>query len=129
LISRDVKICENEAWDWNKKEKSSNLKVPTIIEEDEQVEQVQIDTEVQDEVHVEENQASRTSGWQRFVSTRLAGHEITPDNQVNEEGEFAHFALLADSEPINYEIAMNKEVWRMLWLKNWMQLIETILGN
>ena len=62
MISRDVKICENEAWDWNKKEKSSNLKVPTIIEEDEQVEQVQIDTEVQDEVHVEENQASRTSG-------------------------------------------------------------------
>jgi len=35
-------------------------------------------------------------------STRLAGYEITPDNQVNEEGEFIHFALLADAKPINY---------------------------
>jgi hypothetical protein len=30
VISRDVKVCENEAWDWNKKEKSSNLTIPTI---------------------------------------------------------------------------------------------------
>jgi len=40
VISRDVKICENEAWDWKKKEKSSSHTVPTIIEEDDQVEQV-----------------------------------------------------------------------------------------
>jgi hypothetical protein len=112
MISRDVKVCENEAWDWNKKEKSSNPTISTIIKEEEQVEQVQIDNEVQDEVHVEENQATRTLRRQRFVSTRLARHGITPDNQVDEEGEFVHFALLADSEPINYEIAMNEEVWK-----------------
>jgi len=45
VISRDVKIFENEAWDWNKKEKSSNLTIPTVLEE-EQVEQVQLDTDV-----------------------------------------------------------------------------------
>lgn len=49
---------------------------------------------------------------QRFVSTRLARHEITHDDQVNEEGEFIHFALLADAEPINYEITLNEEVWK-----------------
>ena len=45
VIGGDVKICENEAWDWNKKEKSFSQIVPTIIEEDDQVEQVQLDTE------------------------------------------------------------------------------------
>jgi len=36
----------NETWDWNKKEKSSNHTIPIIIEEDDQVEQVQLDTEI-----------------------------------------------------------------------------------
>ena len=56
----------NEAWDWNKKEKSSNHTIPIIIEEDDQVEQVQLDTEVQAEVPVDENQATGTSVRQRF---------------------------------------------------------------
>jgi len=112
VISRDVKICQNEAWDWNKKEKTSSHTVPTIIEEDDQVEQVQLDTEVQPEVHVEENQATRTSVRQIFASTRLDGHDVTPDNLVNEEGEFVHFALLEDAEPINYEVALNEDVWK-----------------
>ena len=112
VISRDVKICENEAWDWNRKEKSYNHTVPTIIEDDDQVELVQLDTEVQPEVHAEENQATRTSARQRFASTRLAGHEITPNNLVNEEGGFVHFALLAYAEPINYEVALNEDVWK-----------------
>ena len=110
VVSRDVKICENEVWDWNKKEKSFSHTVPTIIEKDDQVEQVQLNTEVQAEVPVDENQATRTSVRQRFVSTRLVGHEITHDNQVNEEGEFVHFSLLADAEPNNYEITLNEEV-------------------
>jgi len=97
VISRDVKICENETWDWNMKENSSSHTVPTIIEEDDQGEQVELDVEVQPEVRVEEIQATRTSTRQRFASTRLAGHEVTPDNLVNEEGEFVHFSLLADA--------------------------------
>jgi len=117
VISRDVKICENEAWDWNMKEKSSSHTVPTIIEEDDQGGQVQLDVEVQPEVNVEEIQATGTSTRQRFASTRLAGHEVTPDNLVNEEGEFVHFALLADAEPINYEVALNEDVYKNAMIK------------
>ena len=54
----------------------------------------------------------RTSSRQIFASTRLAGHEVTPDNLVNEEGEFVHFALLADADPINYEVALTEEMWK-----------------
>jgi hypothetical protein len=44
----------------------------------------------------ETSQVVRTSQRQRFVSTRLANHEVIPDNEVNEEGDCLHFALLAD---------------------------------
>jgi len=54
-ISTVFKISESEAWDWNKKEKSSNHIVSTIIEEDDQIEQVQLYTEVQVEVPINEN--------------------------------------------------------------------------
>ena len=86
--------------------------VPTTIVEDDHVEKVQLDIEVQPEGHVEENQATRTLVRQKFASTRLAGHEVTPDNLVNEEGEFVRFALLVDAEPINYEVALNEDVWK-----------------
>lgn len=45
------------------------------------------------------------------MSSRLAG--VIPDNEVNEEGDFVHyFTLLADSEPINYEVEMLEKVWK-----------------
>jgi len=37
------------------------------------------------------------------MSSRLVDHEVILDNEVNEEGDFVHFALLVDSESINYE--------------------------
>jgi len=33
VIRKDVKVCESEAWDWNKKEKSSNLTIHALLEE------------------------------------------------------------------------------------------------
>lgn len=76
-------------------QENSNLIIPALLEE-EQVQQVQQEAGTQDEIPIEDNQATRVSQRQRFVSTRLAGHEITPDNEVNEEGEFVHFTLLVD---------------------------------
>lgn len=76
-------------------QENSNLIIPALLEE-EQVELVHQEAGTQDEIPIEDNQATRVSQRQRFVSTILVGHEITPDNEVNEEGEFVHFALLAD---------------------------------
>jgi len=43
---------------------------------------------------------------------RLTDCEITFDNVLNEEGDLTHFALLADSELINYKEAMKIDVWK-----------------
>jgi hypothetical protein len=34
------------------------------------------------------------------MSSRLVDHEVIPNNEVNDEGNFVHFTLLADFEPI-----------------------------
>ena len=49
--------------------------------------------------------------------------EITSDNAVNEEGDLTHFALLADSEPINYKEAINIDVWKRAMIEE-LQSIE-----
>jgi len=108
VVSRYVKVCEIEAWDWNKKAKSSKQTISALVEEY----RVQQETNTQDEVPIVYNQTTGVSRIQRFVSTRLDGHEITPYNEVNEEVEFVHFALSAYSEPINYEIEMTEKVWK-----------------
>lgn len=58
------------------------------------------------------NEGFINSSRQRYVSTRLASHEVIPKSKVNDEGEFLHFALLIDSQHVNYEIALSDEVWK-----------------
>jgi hypothetical protein len=77
-LSRDVIVCESEACDWSKKEYCTASTVPLVIDE-EQVEQDEVVTEPQ---CTETSQVVRTSQRQRFVSTRLANHEVIPDNEV-----------------------------------------------
>ncbi|CAJ2641647.1 unnamed protein product [Trifolium pratense] len=44
------------------------------------------------------------------VPARLNDCEVTQDNAVNDEGDLIHFALLADSEPLNYRDALKSNV-------------------
>ena len=46
----------------------------------------------------------------RNPPARLTDCEVTSDNAVNDEGDFIHFALLADAEPVNYKEAL--KLWR-----------------
>lgn len=38
------------------------------------------------------------------MSYRLTDHEVIPYNEVNDEGDFVHFALSTDFELINYAV-------------------------
>ncbi|CAJ2627663.1 unnamed protein product [Trifolium pratense] len=54
---------------------------------------------------------ARTQRTKR-VPARLNDCEVTQDNAVNDEGDLIHFALLADSEPLNYRDALKSNVWK-----------------
>jgi len=48
----------------------------------------------------------------RQAPTRLNDCEIIHDNVVNDEGDLIHFALLANSELINYKKALKSDIWK-----------------
>ncbi|MCI91104.1 hypothetical protein A2U01_0112398, partial [Trifolium medium] len=45
------------------------------------------------------------------MPARLQECEITPDGQVNDEGELVHYAFLADTEPVSMNEALNDPKW------------------
>jgi len=45
----------------------------------------------------------------RQAPSKLNDCEIIPDNTMNDEGDLIHFALLADSGPINYKEALKSD--------------------
>ena len=48
---------------------------------------------------------------QRQVPQRLNDFEMLNDGAINDEGEIVHFALLAESEPLTVEEAMQNKKW------------------
>lgn len=48
----------------------------------------------------------------RQVPRRLGDCVVISDNAVNDEGDIIHFALLADSEPLNFEEALKIGAWK-----------------
>jgi len=59
----------------------------------------------------------------RNPPARLTDCEVTSDNAVNDEGDFIHFALLADVEPVNYKEALKTDVWKTTMIEE-LQSIE-----
>ncbi|PNX57785.1 hypothetical protein L195_g050580, partial [Trifolium pratense] len=60
-----------------------------------------------DRIHM----VGRTQRTKR-VPARLNDYEVIQDNAVNDEGDLIHFALLADSEPVNFKDALKSNVWK-----------------
>ncbi|KAI5441954.1 hypothetical protein KIW84_011132 [Lathyrus oleraceus] len=48
---------------------------------------------------------------QRALPHRLRDYERFQDNEVNNDGDFVHFALMAESEPVNEEEALSDPKW------------------
>jgi hypothetical protein len=80
-----------------------------MVFEEEQAEKT---VETHEEQPIVVNEGVINSPRQRYVSTRLASHEVIPYGEVNDERDFVHFALLIDSQHVNYEIALSDKVSR-----------------
>ncbi|PNX74518.1 copia-type reverse transcriptase-like protein, partial [Trifolium pratense] len=61
----------------------------------------------------------------KHVPSRLNDCEVTTDSAVNDEGELIHFALLADSEPVNFRDVLKSNVSK----KSLSQLRKIRLGS
>ncbi|XP_058784891.1 uncharacterized protein LOC131659762 [Vicia villosa] len=61
--------------------------------------------------NVQTEEHRRRSTRQRVLPSRLQECERFQDNEVNNEGDFVHFALMAESEPVNTEEALRDPKW------------------
>jgi hypothetical protein len=121
-ISRDVKVIENDNWDW--KQKSTSKKAYEVDLDDDSAQNNEPATFVNENhgTGLDEDMHTSSDDDDRTLPTRprrniqmprrLADCEIAPDNVVNNEGEIVHYAMLADTEPLDVKAALKSKVWK-----------------
>ncbi|WJX12170.1 hypothetical protein P8452_02697 [Trifolium repens] len=119
-ISRDVKVLENESWDWGQKlsskktcavdlggEASTANDTPTFVNQHQgNVSDEDMHTSSDDEDTNVPPRPQRNTQLPR----RLVDCEIVSDNAVDNEGEIVHYAMLADTEPLDTKAALKSKV-------------------
>jgi len=129
VISKDIVIDENESWNWTSNSTTREPLMNSLVDQSEKQEEVDeiLDENIYQNVHnidenvlntaenvlntgenVQNGRPTRT----RVAPARLQDCEIIADIEVIEDGDFIHFALLADAEPINHNEALKNEAWK-----------------
>ncbi|GAU12596.1 hypothetical protein TSUD_132060 [Trifolium subterraneum] len=118
----DVKVLENESWDWKQKSTSKKTcEVDLDVGTSEANALVTfVDQHQHHENHNEEDSSSdEDNGRHLLVRThrttqiprRLADCDMVPDNIVDNEGNIVHYAMIADTEPLDVKSALKSKVW------------------
>ncbi|KAK2440388.1 putative mitochondrial protein [Trifolium repens] len=133
IFSRDVIVDEAKSWDWIA---GSSTSVPQFnqisddeadsVESNDEIEENEAPVQVVDDVdivtdtnviHVGNNDGIRKSTRTRKTPARIQDCIIADDNEVNEDGDLVHFALLAGAEPINYVDALTDKKWKQAMIE------------
>lgn len=97
-----------------------------VIDEETNEVEVKAAADLSNTIEVEECVASTTQRPQRtrFLIARLLGWELVGDDEVTQDEDIIHFALLASVEPIlNYSEALENKQWKSSIVEN-LQVIE-----
>ena len=116
-VSRDVLVCENESWNWEQqKSRVSNL-IPVSDEnknsKQDYVHETDADFEGADSGPTPVQEPQR----QRQIPSRFQNFEMLPDNAITDDGDWIHFALLTDIEPINFTEPVKELTWKNAMLE------------
>ncbi|PNX76333.1 putative LRR receptor-like protein kinase [Trifolium pratense] len=115
-ISRDVIVNEAEQWKWETNPvyrdevQYNHVHLESSDDSDGEDGYEEEDTVQAENADVPEDvEASVRPQRTRHAPARLNDCEVTHDSAVNDEGELIHFALLADSEPVNFRDALKNK--------------------
>ena len=95
-------IDETKGWNWEINVANSGERKVIVNLEDKQSEE---------DVSSCGEQLTR-SQRERQVPQTLREYELYPDTTITTEGDFVHFALLAESEPMRHDEASQSSHWR-----------------
>ncbi|CAJ2637099.1 unnamed protein product [Trifolium pratense] len=129
IYSRDVIVDEAKSWDWIAGSSTSRPQLSQIsddetdtVESSDEIEETEapvvanqdnnviIDNEIDEAT--DNNNGTRKSNRTKKVPPRIQDCITANDNEVDEDGDLVHFALLAGAEPINYLEAMSNLKWK-----------------
>ena len=102
LISRDVLIDETKGWNWEINAVDNGERKVIVNLEDKQSEEDVPSC----------GEQLRRSQRERQVPQTLRDYELYPDTTITAEGDFVHFARLAESEPMSHDEASQSSHWR-----------------
>lgn len=112
VVSRDVVIDQVKEWKWGEKE-TGPKQVVIEFDESEEMHTAELGTVT------ERGRPART----RQLPQRLQDYDLISDDAVTAEGGLIHFALLAESEPVSFEEAIQDQKW-IKAMKEELQAIE-----
>lgn len=89
IISRDIIIDENEAWNWTSNNTSSKPLLNSELEEESKEEEDDILADLHEDVLVVIHRPQRNG----ILQARLQDYEVIAENEVIEDGDLVHFVL------------------------------------
>ncbi|GKV33750.1 hypothetical protein SLEP1_g42213 [Rubroshorea leprosula] len=115
IVSRDVTFAEEEAWKWDADtHKGPQNRVISVLEEvtenpttNEEASSSSAQETSSPQAQIESTRPQR----QRRPPVCLQDYEVTLDDEVDDDGEFVHFAFFADSEPVTFEETIQDSRW------------------
>jgi hypothetical protein len=111
-ISRDVKVLKEELWDWNSNQCSVSEKQVVIEDNKESDELITNEKAIIEDVSDEEPTTIVRPQRNKQIPRRLQDCQVTGDDEVSSDDELVQFAMLADTEPLDYKAALCDENWK-----------------
>lgn len=124
-ISRDVKVLEEEYWDWNSNECSVYEKNVIIENKKESDELLTNEEVISEEVSYEEPTTIARPQRNKQMLRRLQDCQVTGDDEIGSDGELVHFAMLVDTKPL-YKLKSSgkNQTWELIKLTDGKKAID-----
>ncbi|CAJ2646460.1 unnamed protein product [Trifolium pratense] len=129
IYTRDVIVDEAKSWDWISSS-STSKPLMSLTEDSDSDQNAETDAAASEAADAEASEAADAeasetadaeasevgtrarSSRARKTPARLQDCDVVNDNEVNEDGDLVHFALLAGAEPVNHIEALNNMKWK-----------------
>jgi len=84
-----------------------------IIKDNKETDELTINEEaIEEEIQYEEPSTIVRPQRNKQIPRRLQDCQVTGDGEVGFDGELVHFAMLADTEPLDYKDALCDNKWK-----------------
>jgi len=111
VFSKDVKFDESKCWHWKDKASDKNAINVYLSDSESEADETEAEEQIENVETIDEGGAKRPT---RNIQppARLNDYERFPDSTINDEGDMVQLAMLAEAEPMSFEVALRQKHWK-----------------